>query len=108
MSPPTVLARVKSGAGSPTSSAPAARGPTVTETAARAIDSRIRPNVRLSMLMLLPTLLDEFGELPRASSVERAQPVEDAPGLLDPAHLHVGLAEILERLGKVGTEPQRF
>src|SRR5438132_12674357 len=52
MSPPVVLARVKSGAGSPTSTAPAGREPTVTEVAARAIATRIRPNVRLPWILM--------------------------------------------------------
>ena len=37
-----------------------------------------------------------------------AQPVQHPPRVFEPAHLHVGLAEVLERLGKVGTQPQRL
>src|SRR5262245_44238821 len=108
MSPPVVLARVKSGAGSPTSSASTNRGPTAPETAARAMASTIPPNMHVLMLMLLAAFLDELGQLARASRVERAQLVEHAPGVLDPAHLHIGLAKVFERLGEVRAKPQRF
>jgi hypothetical protein len=34
------------------------------------------------------------------------EPLEDPAGIVEPLQLHVGLAEVLERLGKLRSQPQ--
>src|SRR5262249_39016065 len=56
----------------------------------------------------LTGFLDLLGELVRLGRVELTQPYQYATRIVEPSHLRVRLAQILERLRKVGAEPERF
>src|SRR4029077_2803751 len=51
---------------------------------------------------------DSLGQLAGAPRVERLQAIEHATGVVEPAQLHVGLAQVLERVRIVGPQPQRL